>query len=273
MEGDGRAGEEVERQVIGHARHAPKRIDRLRRASPALLGRRVRAGHERLDRLRLHPEREEFLRDLLITAHVAGRTVRSIATEHGCAASTISRLLKADDIRPIIEEQRTAQAEAERREKAKATDRAKSARHASRKAGYATSPADLSRKKATGSPLPIREQRTSSADGRLLGYASWDSRSGLDWRYHRNTAAGGNTPPPPTDEELDALERKLGVTPLSAVVLDSASRSYDPTDREDIARCALWITDLRPDLDDRDVRATLSTIQPGARITFPQPEQ
>lgn len=200
----------------------------------------------------------------IIRRHIAGESIRAIAAEYECAPSTVSRLLRAPDVQAIIEEQKTAAAAEEKVERVRALDREKQARRRTRQAGYAATPADLQEKKRPSK---------SRADGRLLGYASIDQRTG-ETRWHKNSLAGGTTTPPPSDQELDALERKLYPerTELAAVVLGEGSRSYDPLDRLDIATCAAWITDLRPDLDDRDVRATLSTIEPGHRITFPEPE-
>src|SRR5262245_6619580 len=52
----------------------------------------------------------------IINAHVGGESARSIARRYACAASTVTRLLRAPDVAPIVAEvaaKRDAQADAE----------------------------------------------------------------------------------------------------------------------------------------------------------------
>ncbi len=212
----------------------------------------------------------------IIERHIRGESFSAIAREHGCSHTTVSRLLKAPDIQTIISEQRAAAAAAEqetiRRQKKSERDK----RHYAREHGYATSPEDLQRKKLTGSPSPgptIAQQRARKdrADGVLLGLFSFRS-DGSDARWTPNRAVRGHPTAEATEQELDALEKKLQVNNLSSVVVDAhTSRSFDSLDVSDVSRTADWLSDFRPDLHINNLKATLASVTPGSRFILPPP--
>lgn len=192
----------------------------------------------------------------VIRRHLAGESNRTIGKAHGRAHTTVARLLATEDMQAVVREQRARDTEAARGRRRRASERA---------AAEGARPEVVETLK-TGKAPRQRGAPKSSADGRLLGWGSFDGLTGGHFRY---VAADGSTLGDATEEQWRELPREPFAPTLDARVMTGVGTyAFDPLNVLDIARVADIVASDVHAFSVNEIRATLSQLPQGRTIQF-----
>lgn len=198
----------------------------------------------------------------VVRRHVAGESNRAIGQALGRAHTTVARLLASEDMQAVVREEKAKVTEAARGRRRRAADSAE--RHGARP--------EVVESIKTGKPPTLRRKAKSkdAADGRLLGLASFDSRTFGDLRYRPNGEVGGKVEErrQERERELDAIERKIVPRPLARVVTVLGTYAYDTRSDADTDRVAALVALDHPGYLLADIKATLRSVEPGRTFSF-----
>jgi hypothetical protein len=218
----------------------------------------------------------------VVRRHVDGESARSIAASYDRSPSTVTRLLRSDDIAPIVSEAKAsidAAAQAREREAADALRREEQRkRDAERKRN------ELAAKRAEEEGRPpetVERIRTSGKrrepakpkkKGPILAVLSWPGPAGIKDGEHTTvlySREGNSNLDSITEKQWRELPREPWPPALDArIVTPIGSYAFDPTDRDDIARVTDIVVQDCPTWPAMEVRSRLSRVPQGCTVTF-----
>ena len=199
----------------------------------------------------------EQLEDIAASVVLGQESQRALAARLGLPRSTVQRAIRRSDVQAIIRSLRARSKDAERKRADRAIERA---------IEHGVEPESARQMHGKKPRGPRRKTPKSSADGRLLGWGSFNATGG-EWRYVVNDPEH----PGSYDSEQawrDLPREEFGPNVLACVVHPLGSTAFDPLDDEDRARATVLVHEARPDLRFNDILATLASVPRGRRITF-----